>query len=73
MSASRFDVPAPITSLPLTVTFGPGFALKSADGEFEFQFHNLTQFDGRFFQQGGQDPVHDTFAIPASGSCSAAA
>ena len=62
--APRSDVPAPITSLPLTATFGPGFALKTADGEYECQFHNLTQFDGRFFEQGGQAPVRDTFAIP---------
>ena len=64
MPAPRTDVPAPIPSLPLTATFGPGFALKTADGEYECQFHNLTQLDGRFFEQGGQDPVRDTFTIP---------
>ena len=44
--------------------FGPGFEIKTDDEEFFFQFHNLTQFDYRGYQQGGQSPVHDTFAVP---------
>ena len=34
------------------------------DDEFILQFHNLTQFDYRGYEQGGQDPVHDTFDFP---------
>jgi phosphate-selective porin OprO/OprP len=28
------------------------------------QWHNLTQFDFRGYEQGGQSPVHDTFLLP---------
>lgn len=64
-SAGVFNMPAPTPSIPLPgVKFGPGFEIKSADEEYSLQFHNLTQFDYRGYQQGGQDPVHDTFAIP---------
>jgi phosphate-selective porin OprO/OprP len=58
------DVSAPVPGLPDRAKFGPGFALQTADEEYQWQFHNLSQFDGRFFQQGGQTPVTDTFAVP---------
>jgi phosphate-selective porin OprO/OprP len=61
---ARFEMPAPVGAVPLTATFGPGFELKSADDEYQFQFHDLFQLDGRFYEQGGQTPVHDTFGIP---------
>ncbi len=57
-------MPPTTINSPLTGRFGPGFELKTADDEFVVQFHNLTQVDGRFYEQGGQNPVHDTFAIP---------
>ena len=60
----RFRMPPTTINSPLTGRFGPGFEVKTADDEFVLQFHNLTQVDGRFYQQGGQNPVHDTFAIP---------
>ena len=44
--------------------FDPGFELKSLDDEYQWQFHDLTQVDARVFQQGGQDPVKDTFDVP---------
>ncbi len=61
---ARFDSPAPVAPVPLKAVFGPGFELKSADDEFQWQFHTLTQVDARVFRQGGQDPVKDTFAVP---------
>jgi phosphate-selective porin OprO and OprP len=60
----RFELPAVLDDKPLTARFGPGFELKSADDEYVLQFHNLSQFDFRGYQQGGQNPVHDTFAVP---------
>jgi phosphate-selective porin OprO/OprP len=61
---SRFDMPGLQLDLPLVGSFGPGFQLQTPDSEFVFQFHDLTQFDGRFYLQGGQQPVHSTFVIP---------
>ena len=62
--SNRFNMPPTTINSPLTGRFGPGFELKTADDEFVAQFHNLTQIDGRFYEQGSQNPVHDTFAIP---------
>ncbi len=62
--SNRFNMPPTTINSPFTGRFGPGFEVKTADDEFVAQFHNLTQVDGRFYQQGGQNPVHDTFAIP---------
>jgi len=61
---ARSDSSSNNLGLPLKVLFKPGFALTSNDDEYQFQVHNITQFDGRLFQQGGQDPVKDTFLIP---------
>ena len=44
--------------------FGPGFQLQTRDAEFQLQFHDLTQFDGRFYTQGQQVPITSTFVIP---------
>jgi len=62
--SARFDAPTRLQDVPGRVKFGPGFEIKSNDDEYFFQFHNLTQFDYRGYLQGGQDPVHDTFAFP---------
>jgi len=62
--SDRFRMPATTINSPLSGKFGPGFELKTADDEFVAQWHNLTQFDGRFYEQGGQSPVRDTFVIP---------
>ncbi len=62
--SARFEMPPTFLDLPLTGSFGPGFEIKTADEEFVLQFHDLTQVEGRFYQQGGQNPTHDTFAIP---------
>jgi phosphate-selective porin OprO/OprP len=62
--SDRFQMPPVFDNIPLTGKFGPGFELKTADEEFVAQFHNLTQIDFRGYQQGGQTPNHDTFAIP---------
>ncbi len=63
---ARFNMPATTINSPLTGRFGPGFELKTADDEFVAQWHNLTQFDGRFYVAQGpsQSPVKDTFVIP---------
>ena len=63
-ASKRFDMPPVTSNLPLTGKFGPGFEFKTADEEFVLQFHSLTQVDFRGYEQGGQAPVHDTFAIP---------
>ncbi len=59
-------MPPTTINSPLTGRFGPGFELKTADDEFVAQWHNLTQFDGRFYVAQGtsQVPVKDTFVIP---------
>ena len=62
--SARFLMPPTTINSPLTGRFGPGFEVKTADDEFVLQFHNLTQVEGRFYQQGGQNPVRDTFVIP---------
>jgi phosphate-selective porin OprO/OprP len=62
--SSRWNSPATLDNVPGTFQFGPGFELRTNDDEYIFQFHNLTQFDYRGYQQGGQSPVHDTFAFP---------
>ena len=61
---SRFNMPGLQFDLPTSGNFGPGFQLQTSDSEFAFQFHDLTQFDGRFYLQGGQQPVHSTFVMP---------
>jgi phosphate-selective porin OprO/OprP len=61
---NRFDMPATLESLRGNFRFGPGFELRSDDDEYIVQFHNLTQFEFRGYQQGGQNPVHDTFDFP---------
>ena len=62
--SARFNSPATLASIPGKVKFGPGFEIRSNDDEFFFQFHDLTQFDYRGYQQGSQNPVHDTFVMP---------
>jgi phosphate-selective porin OprO/OprP len=60
----RFQRPATLDNKPAKAKFGPGFEIRSDDDEYIMQFHNLTQIDYRGYQQGGQNPVHDTFALP---------
>jgi phosphate-selective porin OprO/OprP len=62
--SKRFDSPATLDNFKANTKFGPGFEIRSDDDEYIFQFHNLTQIDYRGYQQGGQNPVHDTFGIP---------
>lgn len=60
----QFRMPATLINAPVTAKFGPGFEFKTADNEFVMQFHNLTQVDGRFYEQGNQSVTKDTFVIP---------
>ena len=62
--STRFDIPATLERKKANVKFGPGFEIRTDDDEYIFQFHNLTQFDYRGYEQGGQGTVHDTFLIP---------
>ena len=62
--SAKYNMPAPNRKDRLQGIFGPGFMLKTDDDEYVFQFHNLTQIDFRGYEQGGQNPVHDSFGIP---------
>ncbi len=62
--SDKNNMPAKAFDFPLKGRFGPGFEFRTGDDEYVLQFHNLTQVDFRGYQQGGQNPVHDTFAIP---------
>ena len=61
---ARFDVPATLDDRSGNFRFGPGFELRTDDDEFIFQFHDLTQFEYRGYQQYGQTPVKDSFLFP---------
>ncbi|WP_165225398.1 OprO/OprP family phosphate-selective porin [Aquisphaera insulae] len=61
---SRFNMPGMALDLPAKVNFGPGFQIQTEDSEYQFQFHDLTQVDGRFYTQAEQTPVHSTFLLP---------
>ncbi len=62
--STRFNMPGVSPDLPAKGIFGPGFQLQTDDAEFQLQFHDLTQADGRVYTQGGQVPVTSTFLIP---------
>ncbi|MFO0891063.1 MAG: porin [Isosphaeraceae bacterium] len=62
--SARFDSPATLESKKANVKFGPGFEIRSDDDEYIFQFHNLTQFEYRGDEQGGETNVRDSFLIP---------
>ncbi|OJW24586.1 MAG: hypothetical protein BGO49_05960 [Planctomycetales bacterium 71-10] len=59
----RFDMPGVLPDRRTRSHWGPGFQLRTDDDEFDIQFHNLTQIDGRFYGIPDQDPVADTFDI----------
>jgi phosphate-selective porin OprO and OprP len=61
--SGRFDMPAQPKAVNMDAIFGPGFQIQSKDGEFQLQFHDLTQIEGRFLGKGGQEPVNSTFLI----------
>jgi phosphate-selective porin OprO/OprP len=49
--------------VPASVSFREGLEIRSADDFITFEFHNLTQMDGRLFSNTG-DALHDNFVIP---------
>ena len=52
-------------SRPIKTTIGNGLRFDSPDGEFQLQFHNLTQAELRNFPgAGGQSPLKTQFFIP---------
>jgi phosphate-selective porin OprO/OprP len=61
---NRFDSPTTLQSLRGNFRWGPGFELRTDDDEYILQFHDLTQFEFRGYQQGGQTQVHDSFLFP---------
>jgi phosphate-selective porin OprO/OprP len=56
-------MPAVIPGVSAQSRWGPGFQIRTSDEEFDIQFHNLTQLDGRFYGIPNQTPVSDTFGI----------
>ena len=58
------DMPPPARTYAPKIKVGPGFQISDEDEEFLIQFHDLTQVDGRFYEQGGQQTTRDTFGIP---------
>lgn len=59
----RFDMPGEPTPAVARARWGPGFQIRTDDDEFDIQFHNLTQVDGRFYGISNQRPVADTFGL----------
>jgi phosphate-selective porin OprO/OprP len=64
LPSARFDMPEPIPNIPAIARFGPGFQIRTLDHEFDIQFHDLTEIDGRFYGIRTQTPVADSFTIP---------
>jgi len=62
--SDKYNMPAKAYNFPMKARFGPGFEFRTDDDEYILQFHNLTQIDYRGYEQGGQQPVKDTFAFP---------
>lgn len=62
--SSRFNSPATLDSFRSNVTFGPGFEIRSDNDEYILQFHNLTQYEYRGYQQANQNPVQNGFLFP---------
>ncbi|HZW30003.1 MAG TPA: porin [Isosphaeraceae bacterium] len=63
LPSPRFDMPAVLPSVPTQSRWGPGFQIRTPNDEFDIQFHDLTQLDGRFYGIPNQTPVADTFGI----------
>lgn len=59
-----FNMPTAPLKLPVSSQFSAGFELKTKDEEFTLQFHDLTQFDLRLYEQRNQATVRDTFVFP---------
>ncbi len=63
LPSARFDMPHLTPNTPAQARWGPGFQIRSPDDEFDIQFHDLTELDGRFYGVRNQTPVADTFDI----------
>ena len=62
--SARFNAPATLPTKKAEVIFGPGFEIRSEDDEYILQFHDLTQFEYRGYEQYDQGVVKDSFLIP---------
>lgn len=51
-------------SIPLRAVFDDGFALKSADDQFQLRIRTLTQLDGKIFSPTDQEPARSGIYIP---------
>ena len=60
----RFNIPATLESKKVNAKFGPGFELRTDDDEYIFQFHNLTQFEYRGYEDPNHATERDSFLIP---------
>ncbi len=61
---SDYQMPGVPPSRELSeIILGPGFTMGTENDEYQIQFHNLTQIDGRFYQPGNQTLTPDTFDI----------
>jgi phosphate-selective porin OprO/OprP len=50
--------------IPMRVNFGPGLEFETQNEEYQFQIHNQTQIEGRFYQQTNQSPGAGGFDVP---------
>jgi phosphate-selective porin OprO/OprP len=64
LASDKDAMPAKVPNKTLKGRFGPGFDFRTEDEEFVLEVHNVTQVEFRGYQQGGQQPVKDTFDIP---------
>ncbi len=64
LESSAASMPAPALNLPGSIQVGPGLKARSENDEFTVEFHTLTQVDGRFYEQGGQQFTRDIFGLP---------
>ncbi|AMV37769.1 porin [Planctomyces sp. SH-PL62] len=61
--------PGGVTRIPFRVNFGPGVEFETENEEYQFQIHNQTQVEGRFYTQtdqtaaGGFDVPRQRFII----------
>jgi phosphate-selective porin OprO and OprP len=50
--------------IPMKVNFGPGLEFETENEEYQFQIHNQTQVEGRFYGQPAQSPGAGGFDVP---------
>lgn len=61
---AELGTPGGPTRIKMNTYFGPGLIFESKDEEFQLQFHNQTQIDGRFYDQPAANPTASGFSVP---------